>query len=195
MSLRVLISSAALIALSACSGGGVVGVDLNAGDADFDGLDIETDRLKSYLMSPPTAVLPTMNVVNYDGVILMGDDLDPAGGVSATGYLGQVDIDVDFSVGARSIDGTAGNFYAANLDALGDPDSEIGSVAGALTLTGGDFATNDFNFDVDGTVDTMLVDGSMTGSFALPGAVAFVSSDDPGFMVGIDEYDAAIIAD
>ena len=194
MSLRMVVSSAALVALAACGGGGIFGVDLDAGDADFAGLDIETDRLKSYLASAPTAVLPTVNVVNYDGVILMGDDLTLPG-VSATGYLGQVDVDVDFAVGARSINGTAGNFYAANLDALGDPDSEIGSVAGALVLVGGDFVANDFTFDVDGNVDGMLVDGNMRGSFALPGAQAFISSVDTSFMVGGVEYDAAIIAD
>ena len=197
MSKKFLISSAALLALTACGGGGDggTGVDLDAGDASFGGLVAETERLTSYFDSTPTASLPTSETVNYDGVILMGDDLDPSGGVSPTGYLGQVDITVTFAATA-SLAGTASNFFEANLDSAGDPDSEVSAVSGGLTFSGSGITGNNFAFTADGTVDGNTVDGDMTGGFALSNAKAIIGvSDGANFLVNGSSWDAALAAD
>lgn len=202
MIIRISVAGAALFALSACGGGGSSdggsGVDLGAGDASYSELQDELPRLSSYFASTPTADgnLPTTDTVNYDGIILYGADLSSAG----TGYLGQVDIDVDFTAGSRAIDGAASNFYETNLDSSGDPSTSLGAVGGSLTIDGGNFATNSVTFDVDGTVDGQTVDGTMNGQFASTasnsGPVALVAVEDT-FFVGSDpnSWNAVIAAD
>ncbi|MXQ07746.1 hypothetical protein GQ651_07795 [Alphaproteobacteria bacterium GH1-50] len=203
MSIRFVITGAALLALTACGGGGDggTGVDLGAGPAGFDGLIAETERLTSYFSSTPTSTLPTNDTATYNGVIVIGQDLTAdATPVSATGYIGQVAIAVDFGASDANLSGTANNFFSTNLKTNGDPDTRIADLPensdNELAFVGSGITGNNFVFTADGALEGVTVDGDMVGAFALSSARALIARENgTDFLVGGDSWDARLAAD
>lgn len=119
MTIRFGISSAALLALAAC-GGGAAEIDLGAGPGTYDDLVTENARFLSLIPSPDATDF-TSGDVNYDGIILLGEDLSTADGnpTDPDGYIGQVDLDANVTTGV--VNGTASNFFSTGIDAGGSP--------------------------------------------------------------------------
>ena len=88
---------------------------------------------------------------NYDGIINVG----ASSGGSLVGYLGQLDVTVDFS--ADTVSGSAGNFYSYGGTFSPTAPNPLGpSVAGSLSFDG----------SLTGTNESAGVGGGIDGTFS-----------------------------
>jgi len=171
MTIRFVVSVAALAGLTACGGGGAGNlgnpVDLsNFPNASYGDLDTAADFLNSYSDSANATSFPSTTATYY-GVILMAEDLDPSLadstlGVSTQGVIGQVELIADFSdPSGVDIDGTATNFYQTNINLSGNPDgSTTGALSGTLVLSATGLTDNFFELSAVGTVAGDTVTGT-----------------------------------
>ena len=167
MTIRIAVSAAALLGLAAC-GGGDGGIGGPA--ATFGALANETsDRLDGTGVFITAAPVGTGNPT-YSGVMFVAEDLDPAGGTSSSGYLGDIDITADFAGG--TISGTADGFFDTVINTVTgkptgfntgpNPDGTVVSAGVGFTATGIN-ASPSFNPDFTGTIDGNALTGTGTG--------------------------------
>lgn len=189
MTIRYVVSFAALVGLTACGGGGAGNlanpIDLSDfPNATYGEMDTAADFLNGYKNSANAdpSSFPGGTVV-YNGVILMAEDLDAdpldmPSGVSPDGIIGQVQLIADFAdVDGDFISGTATNFYRTGLDSGGNPDgNQIGSqLSGSLDLSASGLTGNFFELSATGTVDGDTVAGTFDDNAASTGGLV------PGF--------------
>ncbi|MDJ1017145.1 MAG: hypothetical protein QNJ35_11585 [Paracoccaceae bacterium] len=192
--------------LSACGGGGAGNlgfVDLSNGPVPYASLDTAADRLISYGASDPTDIagtMPAAGIVGYYGVIIIGEDLEPAGGISPTGYVGRVDLEADFAAGG-DLTGTADSFFETDLAAdqkpAGTGVTAVASSGWAFTHDGD--GSDVITLDLVGTVDGIELSGTLEGNYRLDGATGLAVRtllaaplDDA---LSATDYDAALAAD
>jgi len=194
MSMRFVISSSALIALSAC-GGGAGGPGIGDGDATFDELVADQGNFALLEALGKTGILPGAGTATYGGSMLIAEDLYNTGagfrtmvdgtlfndpdGFSTTGYIGEASITADFGTG--DVDGTVTNFYGANIDGVtGALTSSAGATAPTDMITlDGTAATPHFVATAAGTVDTLAVGGVIAMGFYGPGAFGVLGESTP----------------
>lgn len=148
-------SVAALVGLTACGGGGTLG---GGAAATYVGYANElNDFLDGGLEfnAAPNGV----GKANYQGVMMVATDLNPAGGSSATGYLGEANIEMNFASGTFT--GTANQFLDIDINTVtGRPegynngpnaDGTVVSTNVMFTATG--VSRSDFNPEFSGFID------------------------------------------
>jgi hypothetical protein len=218
MFFRSVVSAAALVGLTACGGGGAGNlsnpIDLSDfPNASYGDLDTAVNYLTGYRVSDSLieADLPDTPTsdLNYYGVMVLGDELDP-GAASVTGYVGQVELSVNFD--NQLISGSATNFYETEIDKdTGNPsgyiaDHELDTLTLALRpATWDPLGTGTtFELDVTGELDGQnitgtLDDGSFKNTQRVGGTVGIYARSSPlSPLVGdgaVPTFDAVIAAD
>lgn len=188
MSMRFVISSSALIALSACGGG--AGGGLGGGNATYavlaaDYLNFDLNRALG--VSPS---LPAAGSANYGGSMVVAEDLYGGAGTyingdvlvddadyAASGYIGEVALTADFTGGnTATVSGTVTNFYDTSINTVtGALTGTTGNVPGALTLTNGTYPDGgDPTMDVAGAIDGQAAGGSLIFEFFGPNGSAIL---------------------
>ncbi|MGI9394884.1 MAG: hypothetical protein ACR2OY_09580 [Boseongicola sp.] len=188
MSMRILISSTAFIALAACSGG--AGGGLGGGNATYavlaaDYLNFDLNRALG--VSPS---LPGAGSASYGGSMVVAEDLYGGNGVyingdvliddadyAASGYIGEASLTADFTGGGTAtVSGTVTNFYDTSIDTVtGALTGTTGGVPGTVTLSNGAYpGGGDPTMDVTGSIDGQAAGGSMIFEFFGPSGSAIL---------------------
>ena len=207
MAMKMILPLVGVLGLAACGGGG------GGGGPSFAQLDSEADTLLSALSGSATVNTipsgPGSGTAEYEGVIVMTDDTSSISG-TADGFIGDVFLQANFAT--ASMTGTAGGFYAVQVDSTTNPTGPSSPIGGSLNFTnsapiaGG---SSGLTLNVSGTLDVNgtgdAISGSMTGEFGniggnssgTPNIVALAASG-PDITVGgggaIADLDAALIA-
>jgi hypothetical protein len=202
MTIRFVVSVAALVGLTACGGGGGNlggGTTFSGLNADYDALQNSANQVANLFATNPLPTGASSNV-GFEGVMLLAEDLDPAGGgTSSTGYLGKATLLVDFDGG--TVDGSAGDFFVVNLDTnTGDPTSSVTAISGsfaefdanAIVMPGASFTT-----PMTGTINSLALTGTGSGIFLGPNAalVQIIDAVDGDVKLGGVDHNMLIRAD
>jgi hypothetical protein len=192
MSLRLLISSIALVALTACGGGGA-GSTIGSGTSSYAVLAADSLNFNLTRALGPSASLPGSGSATYGGSMVVADDL--YGGpvtfingdvflvedadYAASGYIGEVSLTADFTGGgAASVTGTVTNFYDTTIDTVtGALTGTTGNVPGDLVLSNGaypDASPGGPTMDVAGNLDGMTASGTLIFEFFGPNGTAIL---------------------
>jgi len=204
MTVRTIFASIGLFSLAACGGGGGGG----NGAPTFAQLDAEASSLAAALAGAPASTsIPTSSTGQYEGVIVMTDSL----GTASDGFIGDVFLQANFA-GAGSLTGTAGGFFAIQVDTSGNPEGAATPVGGALDFSASSLSPGSNgivvavtgNLDINGGNNT--ISGSLDGNFGETSGMAADGNADlivleasgTGLTVGgggaIGDLDAALIA-
>ncbi|NNL18889.1 MAG: hypothetical protein HKP37_09140 [Boseongicola sp.] len=200
--MRYVASVAALLGLAACGGGGG-----SLGGGGFATVATEYNTLFPGGVIITSAPDNTGNPT-YEGVMLVASDLDPADGTSASGYLGTVEITMNFATDEFS--GTGSSFYDTDLDTttgapIGvntgpNPDGTI--VSSGVTFVDNSATAARFYPTFDGIIDGKPLGGTGVGLFRGPsGQQITIFEEDPDCDVICDftfdglPADVVIIAD
>ena len=167
MFIRSVVSVAALVGLTACGGGGDSGLGGGAA-ATFFQLDQDYDRL---LPANPGTTAPALGsgVVQFSGIMLVGDDLNPST-PAPNAYFGRVAITMDFD--NNDFDGSATDFVYVTLAGTPFPtglDTSEG-VGGAVTSEDVKFVDPNVTSPVfspvfSGTINGIELGGTARGEF------------------------------
>ena len=163
MTAKYVLPLVGVLGLAACGGGGGGG----GGAPTFAQLDFEAGNLLNSLAgSAVSSSIPSANTGEYEGVIVMTDDL----GNTTDGFIGDVFLRANFA-GGGSMTGTAGGFYAIQVDGGGNPSGPASPVGGSLDFSSGALSAglNAVTLNVTGNLTvgggSQTITGAMTGSF------------------------------
>lgn len=166
MNKGIYIAGAALVALTACGGGGAT----FSGASGFPGLQSEFDNGVSLDALYSSAETPALsdNGVTYEGVVVVADGFASSG----DGFIGDATFTVDF--GDNSMTGDAIDFIYIQRSGSGPrPTSAVGTATGSLAFTGGT-VSGGVNIDVAGDITfsgrTLTINDSISGAFQGPNA-------------------------
>ena len=193
MSIRYFMSGAALVALTACGGGGDGGTSLPSsglGDMTASSTELVTalQNFRSIQSAGLTsaAALPDSGTAQYGGAIVISPDLYPNGGVTTVtgvsfidsttpafaggGYIGEVELTASFAPTSRTLSGTASNFYGTTFNTTSGAVLTTTPVAGSLALSGSATdaqypTTTGLSIGVNGTINGDAVTGSIPSVF------------------------------
>ena len=203
MATKMIVPALGFLALTACGGGGGGG----GGAPTFAQLDAEADALLSTLAGSSTSTTLPGGSGQFEGVIVMTDDQSAiTTGTTADGFIGDVFLNADFAGGTMT--GTAGGFFAIQVDEDTNPTGPASSVGGSLDFAstslgpglGGVVVSVTGTLDVNGTGDSIT--GTMTGNFgdeggSIANTLALIGSGTDIAVGGggaIADLDAALIA-
>ncbi|MBT8415175.1 MAG: hypothetical protein KJO30_12680, partial [Boseongicola sp.] len=163
MTIRYFVSVAALVGLTACGGGGG---STAIGSAEYGALANEVSSRLDLNGVFGTEAPPATGNPTYSGVMLVAVDLDPSGGASTSGYLGEIDITANFSSGVMT--GEADGFFDVVISSStgkptgfntgSNPDGTVVSTDVGFTATGLNTSPS-FNPDFSGTIDGNTLNG------------------------------------
>ena len=199
MTKSVLLSSLALVALTACGGGGGGTITfppttLGGGTASYAQLQNDVLNFNSYRANGVSSSLPSSGSANYGGTMVVADDLYNGSAtlingniivdttpISANGYLGEVSLTANFSGGGGSVSGTVTNWYGTTLNTTtGAATGSTGAVSGSLSLTGGSFTgTNGFTMNVGGSLAGETAGGQLIVGFFGPNGQSILAESQP----------------
>ena len=173
------------LALSACGGGGGGG-GLGSGVSltDFANINASTNLNE---LTPNATVNGTSDTLSYTGFVNIGPD---TGGASLVGFVGELDVSVNFA--SDAVSGSAQNFGEyTSATATGNLPGVSGSLAINGSLTGsndsglGDGMTGTAIGTVGGYAFDMTFDGNVLGASRDGVALYFDNTGDLGGGVGI----------
>jgi hypothetical protein len=198
MTIRFVVSVAALVGLTACGGG----AGNLAGAGDFVALDQRFDQL--FLANPilNAPALPSTGTPRFTGIMLVGDDLSTGGSVGRNAYLGSITVDADFVNG--TVSGDAQDFIYVTIDSNFNPTGIDTSFSpdGSVSSSGAGFDENAltgvvFSPEFRGLINGRTLAGTGTGGFLGPSASYVSISEDCGscdFTFGPTPADVIIYA-
>jgi len=171
MTIRYIVSVAALAGLTACGGGG----GGNLAPPGFSDLQNELDALALRVAGSgpvsPSNMPTTGTSVVFEGAIVMADEIGSTGSVGPA-YTGDIALTVDFTTG--NMTGNAGGFYESSISDGGDPEGTATLIGGSLQFDGPAFTVGQTSISVD--IDagselfidgaTRAISGTLEGFFA-----------------------------
>ena len=193
MSVRFILSGAALLGLTACGGGGGSSTGLPSsglGDMTASGAELVSalDNFSSVARTGETsaAQLPNGGTATYGGAVVISEDLYNSGtiitvtgdqiidnvpGFATSGYFGEVELTANFSDTTRTLSGSASNFHTATFNGTNGSVTSIASspITGTINLTATandtQYTATELPLAVSGNIGGLTTTGTIPSTF------------------------------